>query len=62
MTEPLIELTNVDVALNGTTVLHGINWQLHAGEQWAEPAWHDEQLGPLQERAQLRATTAIHQV
>ena len=35
MTEPLIELSNVTVALNGTTVLHGINWQLYAGEHWA---------------------------
>ena len=35
MTERLIELSNVDVALNGTMVLHSINWQLHAGEHWA---------------------------
>ena len=35
MSDPLIELSNVEVALNGTIVLHDINWQLHAGEHWA---------------------------
>jgi molybdate transport system ATP-binding protein len=34
MNEPLIELHNVDVALNGTTVLHGVTWALRGGEHW----------------------------
>jgi len=37
MTEPVVELRSVDVALNGTTVLHNINWQLRPGEHW--PCW-----------------------
>jgi len=32
---PLIELQNVDVALNGSTVLRDLNWQLRAGVNWA---------------------------
>src|SRR5436305_15203010 len=32
---PLIELQHVDAALNGSTVLRDLNWQLHAGENWA---------------------------
>lgn len=32
--KPLIELRNVDVALNGTTVLRDITWALSAGEHW----------------------------
>src|SRR6266478_7036873 len=35
MTEPLVELANVDVALSGTTILRDVTWQLYAGEQWA---------------------------
>src|SRR4051794_3512899 len=34
MAEALIELQNVDVALNGTTVLHDVTWSLHRGEHW----------------------------
>jgi molybdate transport system ATP-binding protein len=34
-TRPLIELRDVDVALNGTTVLRGVTWALRAGEHWA---------------------------
>jgi molybdate transport system ATP-binding protein len=32
--KPLIELRNVDVALNGTTVLRDITWALRPGEHW----------------------------
>jgi molybdate transport system ATP-binding protein len=32
--KPLIELRSVDVALNGTTVLRGVNWSHQAGENW----------------------------
>ena len=35
MTEPIVELRNVDVALNGTTILRDTNWQLCSGEHWA---------------------------
>ncbi|MDB6030884.1 MAG: ABC-type molybdenum transport system, ATPase component/photorepair protein PhrA, partial [Verrucomicrobiales bacterium] len=35
MTEPLVQLRDVDVALNGHVVLHGLNWQLRPGENWA---------------------------
>lgn len=31
---PLIRLENVDVALNGQTVLRNISWQLTSGENW----------------------------
>src|SRR6266545_4892759 len=31
---PLIELRNVDVVLNGTTVLHKVTWALCKGEHW----------------------------
>ena len=34
MNEPLIELHNVDVALNGTTVLRDVTWALRPGEHW----------------------------
>jgi molybdate transport system ATP-binding protein len=34
MPEPLIELHNVDVALNGTTVLRDITWSLRPGAHW----------------------------
>ncbi len=30
----IIELRNVDAALNGTTVLHGVTWTLQRGEHW----------------------------
>ncbi len=32
--EPLIELRNVDVALNGSTVLRDVTWSLRAREHW----------------------------
>jgi molybdate transport system ATP-binding protein len=32
--EPLIELRNVDVALNGTIVLRDLTWALRVGEHW----------------------------
>lgn len=32
--EPLIELCNVDVALDGAAILRGVTWALHAGEHW----------------------------
>lgn len=35
MTAPLIRLENVDVALDGRTILHGIRWRLMHGEHWA---------------------------
>src|SRR4051794_10175858 len=35
MSQPLIELNNVEVAFNGVTVLHEITWQLFPGQQWA---------------------------
>ncbi len=35
MTEPLIELRNVDVALNGKTILRDLSWRLRVGEHWA---------------------------
>jgi molybdate transport system ATP-binding protein len=35
VTLPLIQLESVDVALAGTTVLHGITWRLRRGEHWA---------------------------
>lgn len=35
MTEPLIELRRVDVALNGKTILRDVNWALRAGEHWS---------------------------
>jgi len=35
MTLPLIRLENVDVALNGQTVLSGLTWRLQRGEHWA---------------------------
>jgi molybdate transport system ATP-binding protein len=35
MTEPLIELRHVDVALNGKTILRDVNWALRAGEHWS---------------------------
>src|SRR5436190_4863653 len=34
MNEPLIELHDVDVALNGATVLHRVTWKLRKGENW----------------------------
>ena len=34
MVEPLIELQNVNVALNGTTVLRDVTWSLRHGEHW----------------------------
>ena len=35
MTLPLIQLENVDVALDGKTILRDINWRLLPGEHWA---------------------------
>jgi molybdate transport system ATP-binding protein len=35
MTEPFVDLRDVDVALNGRIVLRGVNWQLKPGENWA---------------------------
>jgi molybdate transport system ATP-binding protein len=35
VTLPLIELENVDVALDGRTILRDINWRLQSGEHWA---------------------------
>jgi molybdate transport system ATP-binding protein len=35
MSQPLIQLDNVSVALNGNTILHGITWRLLPGEHWA---------------------------
>ena len=35
MTRPLISLENVDVALDGQTILRGISWRLMPGEHWA---------------------------
>ncbi|MCZ6476584.1 MAG: ATP-binding cassette domain-containing protein [Gammaproteobacteria bacterium] len=32
---PLVRLHGVDVTLAGNTVLHDLNWELHAGEHWA---------------------------
>lgn len=34
MNEALIELRDVDVALNGAIVLRQVTWNLHAGEHW----------------------------
>jgi len=35
VTLPLIQLENVDVALDGKTILRDINWRLRSGEHWA---------------------------
>src|SRR5260221_903791 len=35
MTKPLIKLEQVDVALNGQTILRGLHWQLRPGQHWA---------------------------
>jgi len=35
MLEPLIQFNHVDVALDGETILHDINWQLRFGQHWA---------------------------
>ncbi|HMJ88645.1 MAG TPA: ATP-binding cassette domain-containing protein, partial [Candidatus Acidoferrum sp.] len=35
MSDPLIELRQVDVALNGKTILCDVNWTLRAGEHWS---------------------------
>ncbi len=35
MTKPLIQLENVDVVLDGQTILRGVNWRLRPGEHWA---------------------------
>lgn len=35
MTLPLIQLEDVDVAVDGKTILRGINWRLRPGEHWA---------------------------
>ncbi len=35
MTRPLVSLENVDVALDGQTILRGISWRLMPGEHWA---------------------------
>ena len=35
MTQPLVSLENVDVALDGQTILRGISWRLMPGEHWA---------------------------
>lgn len=35
MTPPLIRLEDVDVALDGATILRGITWRLGRGENWA---------------------------
>ena len=35
MTPPLISLDNVDVALDGQTILRGISWRLMPGQHWA---------------------------
>ncbi|MCH8893300.1 MAG: ATP-binding cassette domain-containing protein [Chloroflexi bacterium] len=32
---PLVRLHGVDVTLAGNSVLHNLNWELHAGEHWA---------------------------
>ena len=32
--QPLIELQNIDVALDGTTILRDLTWQLRSGEHW----------------------------
>lgn len=34
MVEALIELRRVNVALNGTRILHDVTWALHPGEHW----------------------------
>src|SRR5881396_153535 len=35
MTLPLVSLENVDVVLDGQTILRGISWRLMPGEHWA---------------------------
>lgn len=35
MSLPLVQLENVDVALEGTPVLRGVTWRLERGESWA---------------------------
>jgi molybdate transport system ATP-binding protein len=35
VTLPLIKLENVEVAVDGKTILRGINWNLQPGEHWA---------------------------
>ena len=35
MTRPLIQLQDVEVAIDGRTILRGITWQLRPGEHWA---------------------------
>src|SRR6266487_1054975 len=35
MTRPLVSLENVDVALDGQTILRAISWRLMPGEHWA---------------------------
>ncbi|HUR47173.1 MAG TPA: ATP-binding cassette domain-containing protein [Candidatus Saccharimonadales bacterium] len=35
MTEGLLKLRNVDVALGGKPVLHALNWEMQKGENWA---------------------------
>src|SRR6185503_6737853 len=32
--QPLIELQNIDVAIDGTPILRDLTWQLHSGEHW----------------------------
>ena len=34
ITAPLVRLSGVDVDIDGTTVLHGIDWQLERGSHW----------------------------
>jgi len=35
LTEPIIELTNVNVAYGGKRILHDLNWTVRRGERWA---------------------------
>src|ERR1051325_2553987 len=35
MTQPLVRLDNVDVALDGRAVLRGLQWSLLPGQNWA---------------------------
>src|SRR5258706_1729637 len=35
MTRPVIRIENIDVALDGQTILRGLDWRLRAGEHWA---------------------------
>lgn len=35
VTKPFIELENVDVVIDGQSILQNASWQLHSGENWA---------------------------